>query len=66
MSSISDSEIITKLADGYRSGAITGHKLGEMMTAGEITKTERRKIVRLAATPKKVTDSWIMMKIIFS
>jgi hypothetical protein len=41
------------LADKYRSGIIDGYKLAEMLKNNEITKSERRKIVKLASSNRK-------------
>lgn len=50
------------LADKYRSGIIDGYKLAEMLKNNEITKSERRKIVKLASSNRKrlLYDSWIV------
>ena len=47
-----DSNLIA-LADKYRSGVIDGYKLAEMLKNNEITKSERRKIVKLASSKPK-------------
>jgi hypothetical protein len=41
------------LADKYRSGIIDGYKLAEILKNNEITKSERRKIVKLASSNPK-------------
>lgn len=42
---------IEKLADSYRSGALSGQALADMVTAGTLTKQERRKVVRTSSKP---------------
>ena len=51
-----DQEKLQALADRLKSGQITGNTLGDMMKDGEITKGERRKIVKLSAVVKKVRE----------
>ena len=42
---------IAQLAESYRSGALTGQALADMVTAGTLTKQERRKVVRTSSKP---------------
>ena len=40
---------VESLAQRYRDGEITGEALGSMVTAGELSKGDRRKVVKLAS-----------------
>jgi hypothetical protein len=48
---------IAQLAESYRSGALSGQALADMVTAGSLTKQERRKVVRVSSKPATSASS---------